>query len=161
MCPLNNSIFSYLAATQFEANFARMAFPCWDEPALKASFGISIKHFPNYTALSNMPIKTTISNTTDEKIWTIFENTPLMSTYLVSFAVADFVNITKTRDNITIWSRAKNIDSMNLGLNVASQTLTTLEEYTDMRYQLPKMDILAVPNYPFGAMENWGLIVIK
>ncbi|XP_043485221.1 aminopeptidase N-like [Leptopilina heterotoma] len=151
----------YLAATQFEANYARMAFPCWDEPALKASFDISIKHFSNYTALSNMPIKTMISNTTDDKIWTVFKQTPLMSTYLVSFAVVDFSSITKTGGNITIWSRASNIDSMNLGLNVASQALTILEEFTDMRYQLPKMDILAVPNYPHGAMENWGLIVIN
>ncbi|XP_051168547.1 aminopeptidase Q-like [Leptopilina boulardi] len=155
----------YLSATQFETSFARMAFPCWDEPALKSTFEISIKHFSNYTALSNMPMETIISDDDDddnnEKIWTIFQITPLMSTYLVCFTVTNFVNISHVEGNLTIWSRKDIIDTMNLGLEIASRALTVLEEYTGIPYELPKMDIIAIPNYIHGAMENWGLIVFK
>ncbi|XP_043485218.1 aminopeptidase N-like [Leptopilina heterotoma] len=155
----NNTI--YLAATEFEPSFARRTFPCWDEPALKATFDISIKHFSNYTALSNMPIKKTIFHLNNEKIWTIFQTTPLISTYLVCFTLSDFVNLTNTQSNITIWSQKNNYASMILGLDVTTRALNILETYTDVPYALPKLEIFTVPNALLGGMENWGLIILK
>ncbi|XP_043466325.1 aminopeptidase Q-like [Leptopilina heterotoma] len=138
-----------------------MAFPCWDEPALKSTFDISIKHFSNYTALSNMPVKAIYFDFVEEKVWTIFQTTPTMSTYLVCFTVSNFVNITKPGTNLTIWSRKSVVESMTLGLEIISRALPVLEEYTDVKYELPKIDIIAIPNYIHGAMENWGLIVFR
>lgn len=109
-----------------------------------------------------MPIETTMPNFDDqEKIITIFQKTPPMSTYLVAFAISNFVNISNLDRNFSIWSRENAIDHMSLGLDVGLRALATLEEFTGISYQLPKMDIISIPNYIDGAMENWGLIVFK
>ncbi|XP_033224230.1 aminopeptidase Q-like [Belonocnema kinseyi] len=153
---------TYLVATQFETTHARQAFPCWDEPALKATFEISIKHFPNYTALSNMPVdKKLIGTESDGKLWTKFKTTPLMSTYLVCFTVSDFQNITNLEGNFSLWARKNVLNSMKFAYDVALKAFPVLEDYTNIPYILPKMDIIAIPGHDNGAMENWGLIVAK
>ena len=149
-----------MVATQFETTYARKVFPCWDEPALKATFDISIKHFPNYTALSNMPVEKIINELEiDGKIWTDFKTTPPMSTFIVCFVISDFKSITNRHANFSVWSRKNALDSTEAVYNFGLQAFHTLEKYTNISYELPKMDIISIPGYVTGAMENWGLIV--
>ncbi|KAI4492600.1 hypothetical protein M0804_002391 [Polistes exclamans] len=149
----------WLATTQFQATYARQAFPCWDEPSFKATFNVSIKHRTNYTALSNMPVyeRSTIDES-DEKMWTHFQKTPIMSTYTLAFVVSDFVNISNTDDTIRIWARSNILPSIIFGYKVALKASILLEEYTNSSMLIPKMDHVVIPDYRHGAMENWGLI---
>ncbi|KAH0560437.1 hypothetical protein KQX54_004577 [Cotesia glomerata] len=97
-----------LVSTNFEpANYARQAFPCWDEPAFKATFQISIKHNRRFTALSNTRFNSILStNDSSNHVWTQFEKTPLMSSYLIAFIVGD-LDYLAHRENKTfrIWTR--------------------------------------------------------
>ncbi|KAI4503437.1 hypothetical protein M0802_001659 [Mischocyttarus mexicanus] len=149
----------WLVTTQFQATYARQAFPCWDEPSLKATFNVSIKHQTNYTALSNMPAyeQSTIDEN-DGKIWTYFQTTPIMSTYILAFVVSDFVNISNADGTINVWARNNIQPLVTFGYEVALKTSVILEKYTNSTLPIPKMDHVIIPDYRHGAMENWGLI---
>ncbi|XP_035744089.1 uncharacterized protein LOC118451536 [Vespa mandarinia] len=149
----------WLATTQFQATSARRAFPCWDEPSLKATFNVSIKHQTNYTALSNMPIyEQSMIDENDGKVWTHFQKTPIMSTYILAFVVSDFVKISNTDGTINVWSRKDAIPLINFGYEVIQKAVVLLEEYTNSSVRVPKMDHVLIPNFLHGAMENWGLV---
>ncbi|KAH0560472.1 hypothetical protein KQX54_005057 [Cotesia glomerata] len=97
----------WFVSTQFEPNYARRAFPCWDEPAFKATFQISIKHNRRFTALSNTRFNSILStNDSSNHVWTQFEKTPLMPSYLIAFIVDD-LDYLAHRENKTfrIWTR--------------------------------------------------------
>lgn len=148
----------WVVATQFEATYARYAFPCWDEPALKATYNISIKHYDNYTAMSNMPAREKSYDETDGKVWTHFERTPIMSSYLVAFVVADYENISNSDGSINIVGRRELIPHFKFALEIAEKAARELEQYTNSTVRVPKMDHVALPEHGTGAMENWGLI---
>lgn len=89
-----------------------------------------------------------------------FETTPPMSTYLVAFYIGEFVP-NKNEANITVYTRKKFANQTEFVGAGASKHLRVMEEYTGIKYMLPKLDLLAVPDFNEGAMENWGMNTYK
>ncbi len=151
----------YLATTQFEAADARRAFPCWDEPEAKATFEISIIADNKFTAISNMPVKS--KKKLDGKTLYKFGKTPVVSTYLIYLGVGEFEYLTgkvgkvQIRVVTTKGHKSKGKFSLELG----KKLLTSYEKYFGIRYPLPKLDLIAIPDFAAGAMENWGAITFR
>ncbi|KAL6435952.1 hypothetical protein ACFW04_005654 [Cataglyphis niger] len=151
----------WLAATHFQPVSARQAFPCWDEPAIKATFKFSIKHYPNYTALSNMPSARSEVDPVDGKLWTYFETTPIMSTNLLGFIIADFDYVSNLDGTMKIWGPRHLLRHAAYPLDIAEKATRELEKFTNRTVGVPKMDHVAVPHYSSRATENWGMIAYK
>ena len=151
----------YLATTQFEAADARRAFPCWDEPEAKATFEISIVADNKFTAISNMPIKT--KKKTGNKTTYNFQKTPLVSTYLIYLGVGEFEYLTGKAGKIQIRvvTTKGNTSRGKFSLELGKKLLTSYEKYFGIKFPLPKLDLIAVPDFAAGAMENWGAITFR
>ena len=151
----------YLATTQFEAADARRAFPCWDEPEYKATFDISIIADSKFTAISNMPVasKKRMKNKTLYK----FAKTPVMSTYLVYLGVGEFEYLSsKTgKTQIRVVTTKGNKSKGRFSLSLGKRLLKSYEDYFGIKYPLPKLDLIAIPDFASGAMENWGAITFR
>ncbi|XP_053619905.1 aminopeptidase N-like isoform X2 [Plodia interpunctella] len=179
-----NSTLIHLVTTQFEAISARKGFPCFDEPIYKATFKISIGHEKFYTAVSNMPLISSDENTnamepywkwdklskTFKKpktnfVWDIFQNSVPMSTYLVAFVVSKFDYVDSppelSHTKFRIWARSDAIDQTAYAAKIGPQVLTYFEKWFNVSYPLPKQDMVAIPDFSAGAMENWGLITYR
>ncbi len=158
---VQNGKTKYLATTQFEAADARRAFPCWDEPAAKATFEISIIADNKFTAISNMPVKTRkkIKNKTVYN----FSKTPIVSTYLIYLGVGEFEYLTSKvgKIQIRVVTTKGNKSKGKFSLDLGKKLLTSYEKYFGIKYPLPKLDLIAVPDFAAGAMENWGAITFR
>ncbi len=153
----------YLATTQFEATDARRAFPCWDEPALKAIFQVDLVVPSNMVAVSNI---TAASETAapDGKKRVSFGETPRMSTYLLAFVVGQLRAIEgKTPEGtvIRIWATSRKEEQGRFALDVSIKLLAFFNDYFGVPYPLEKLDHLAIPDFAAGAMENWGAITYR
>ncbi|KAI4470181.1 protease m1 zinc metalloprotease [Holotrichia oblita] len=152
----------YAAVTQFESTDARRCFPCWDEPALKATFDITLIVPPKLEALSNMPIKKTTNM--EDLIRYEFERTPIMSTYLVAAVVGEYDYVEdRSTDGVLVrvyTPRGKKEQGL-FALEVATKVLPYYKEYFNIAYPLPKIDLIAIADFSAGAMENWGLVTYR
>lgn len=84
-----------------------------------------------------------------------------MSTYLVAVIVSDFASVTSEDRRISVWARRSAIKDANYVVDQSQLILEQLEAYTGIRYPLPKLDLVAVPHFKSGAMENWGLTTYR
>ncbi|CAG9794645.1 unnamed protein product [Diatraea saccharalis] len=173
----------YLITTQFEAISARKGFPCFDEPMYKATYRITLGHHKQFTAVSNMPLKSRIEENVLEKywpwqivqqkfgknisqfVWDEFDESVPMSTYLVAFVVSNFSHVESPADLSTtkfrIWARSDAIDQTSYAANIGPRVLTHFEKFFNVSFPLPKQDMFAIPDFSAGAMENWGLITYR
>lgn len=154
-------ITKYLATTQFEAADARRAFPCFDEPAAKATFNIMLVTQRSHTAVSNMNLVS--KKTLGSKIAHKFAKTPVMSTYLLYFGVGEFEFLSskqgKTQYRI-ITTKGKSKKG-KFALDLCKKLILSYEDYFGIKYPLPKLDLIAIPDFASGAMENWGAITFR
>ncbi|XP_065716395.1 leucyl-cystinyl aminopeptidase isoform X3 [Patagioenas fasciata] len=157
-----NSKQRWFAATQFEPLAARSAFPCFDEPAFKATFLIKIKRDETLSALSNMPKKAT-TPVTNGIVQDEFFVSLKMSTYLVAFVVADLKNISMETNGslVSVCAIPQHLNQVGYALNTAVKLLEFYEKYFLINYPLEKLDLVAIPDFQSGAMENWGLITFR
>ncbi len=149
-----------LISTQFEPTDARNAFPCIDEPNYKAKFNLTLIIHSNLTAISNMPIEKT-KNLNEKETQIKFQETPIMSTYLLFFAIGKIKSKQlKTNNNILIrvWATNEQEKFSDFALETSEKLLDYFESYFGTKYPLPKLDHIAIPDFAAGAMENWGCI---
>ncbi|KAJ9157741.1 Aminopeptidase [Pleurostoma richardsiae] len=157
-----------LATTQMEPTDARRAFPCFDEPSLKAKFTVTLVADKHLTCLSNMDVasetevKSEMSGGPKKAVK--FNTSPLMSTYLVAFIVGELNYIESTAFRVPVRVYAppgQDIEHGRFSLNLAARTLAFYEKVFGIDFPLPKMDQVAIPDFAAGAMENWGLVTYR
>ena len=151
------------AVTQFEAVDARRAFPCFDEPALKATFDVTLVVDSGDTAISNSPIATEVPGPGEGKHTLKFATTPRMSTYLLAFLVGDFQCASDTQDGVPIrvCSTPDKVAQTSYAVEVTRFALHYYNNYFGIPYPLKKLDLIALPDFEAGAMENFGAITYR
>jgi tricorn protease interacting factor F2/3 len=147
--------------TQFESSGARRTFPCVDHPAYKAQFALSLTINKNLNAVSNMPVKSETKKNGKKTI--TFEETPRMSTYLLYIGVGKFDERKEMVDDkeVILLAPKGRLTESNFPLDVAKRSLRLYEDYFAIKYMLPKLHLISVPEFAAGAMENWGAITMR
>jgi tricorn protease interacting factor F2/3 len=151
----------YIAVTQFQESDARRAFPCIDHPGRKATFDIEMEVGRGLAAVANTDIKA-LEMLKGGKKRVTFETTPKMSTYLVFFGVGEFETLQDPIDGrVRVLTLPGSQPHAGFGLEFGRKALQFSEAYYGIPYPLSKMDLIAVPDFAFGAMENWGAITFR
>lgn len=156
----------WVLGTQFQAIEARSVFPCYDEPAIRANFQLTVGHSSKYSAISNMPVKSRNPAEEEGYVTTVFYETPLMQTYLLALVVSDFAFVgfnASTPQRVfarpEVVEKGEVFDALRAGVDL----LKSLEEYFGVKYDanVPKLDQVAMPDHVSSAMENWGLVLYR
>ncbi|XP_016980391.2 glutamyl aminopeptidase [Drosophila rhopaloa] len=157
-----------ISTTKFEPTYARQAFPCFDEPALKATFAITVVHPSGaYHAVSNM--QQTESNYLGDYTEAIFETSVSMSTYLVCIIVSDFASKSTTVKangigedfSMQAYATSHQVDKIDFALEFGAAVTEYYIQYYKVPYPLTKLDMAAIPDFASGAMEHWGLVTYR
>ena len=157
-----NGVEKKLIATQFESHHAREAFPCIDEPEAKATFDLTLTSPKGEEVIANTPVKE--QKTEGDMLVTTFETTPKMSTYLVAFVYGEMkFKESKTKHGVTVrtYATPHNAEFTDFALDVAVKCLDFYTDYFGIPYPLEKCDLIALPDFASGAMENWGCITFR
>ncbi|CAK4016143.1 Aminopeptidase 2 [Lecanosticta acicola] len=159
---------AYIATTQMEPTDCRRAFPCFDEPALKATFTVTLIADDKMTCLSNMDVagekQVDSAQTGGKRKAVTFNKTPLMSTYLLAFIVGELQVHENNSFRIPVrvfCTPDKDIDHGKFSADLGARTLEFYEKQFASEFPLPKMDMVAIPDFSAGAMENWGLVTYR
>jgi puromycin-sensitive aminopeptidase len=151
-----------IATTHFEATDARRAFPCWDEPDLKAVFGVTLVVAPGLTALSNGP-ELERESLGDGRIRVRFADTMSMSTYLVAFVIGHLelagVDAGGVPTRVAFVPGKEHLATF--ALDVGAHSLQWFADYYGIPYPDRKVDHVALPDFAQGAMENLGCITYR
>ena len=150
------------AVTQFEGTYARMMFPCFDEPAFKATFDLTIMADKDDTAISNGRIANDEPAAANRHKIT-FSTSPKMSTYLVALAIGDWQCLSRTVDDVPIRVCAEP-DKKQYGafaLDVAAHSIQFYNQWYGIKYPFGKLDMVAIPDYEWGGMENTASIFYR
>ncbi len=153
-----------LATTQFESTDARRAFPCWDEPALKAVFQVTLVIDEGLTAISNARVirETPVPGTGKKEV--VFADSMKMSTYLVAFIVGEFEAsepVMIGNAPLRVWAVPGKKDLAGFGREIGRASLEHFSRYYDIPYPGDKLDLIAIPDFASGAMENLGAITFR
>lgn len=152
-----------LATTQFEATAARKCFPCWDEPEFKARFAVSLTIDSAFNAVANSP-EVSRSDAGDGLVKIDFAPSMIMSSYLVAFAAGP-LEITDPVDVDGVPLRVVHIPGKShltdFALDVGAFALRYFTDYFGLPYPDQKLDLLAIPDFAFGAMENVGCVTFR
>jgi aminopeptidase N len=146
-----------MLSSQLEPADARRIFPCWDEPAFKATFALTVTVPQNFLAVGNMPVAREENVAPDSKR-VAFAPTPKMSSYLFVLTTGELERLTADASGVTVGvvTTLGKREHGRYALDSAVKLLDYYNDYFGIKYPLPKLDLIAVPGGFGGAMENWG-----
>ncbi len=152
----------YMLTSHFEAADARRALPCVDHPNYKATFSITFVMPESLEGLSNMPIAS-VEEIGNGMKRVVFEVSPKMSTYLLYLGIGDFEYVEDAYRDVMVRGVAVKgkAEYTKFAIEVTKKTLEFFEDYFGVPYPLPKMDLIADPDFAMGAMEQWGAITFR
>lgn len=160
---IQDGVTVWLGATQMEPTYARRVFPCFDEPQFKATFDLKIVRPKNFSvSFSNTKLSSSFDIGAHE-VFEEFKTTPRMSTYLLGFVISDFRIRENAAKTFSVIARSEAYTQTEYAQNIGPRILAKLEDYFVYKYtnNMEKMEMVALPDFNFGAMENWGLLTYK
>jgi hypothetical protein len=155
-----------ICCTHFEPQSARKFMPCFDQPDMKSTFNVIVKVSSKYECVSNSSVKEIHYNDDDTKI-IFYNSTPKMSTYLLCIVVGNIKPvletplISKNGTKINGYSVSEDSEYLKWSIKHTLKSVDFFENWFGIKYSLDKLDIVSIPNFSSGAMENWGLITFR